>query len=447
MPQRMTGRAQQCSRARQSARQVDTTDDGVHGGAARPSCARRVTDVQKPGTTRCDESDAMEHEALTALVDHDIADPVVGQRPGARAHLVADVNRWLHRAAIAGEFRASRRRRQLAQKGPPLCLVHHLTYARLRSIRPYCTDCSPHSTLKFASNILWAGLLSACTFDSSAPNLALSDGGNGGDASLEDGGSADADLPPEGRRHLQLSEVKTTGSGTEFIEIFNPTDASIGLGDYYLADNKSYPFLAGAFGAGPRPTVSNVDFIARFPDGASIAAGAVQVIAVRPNDFVGLFGVAADYAIAGQGEPEMRTAYPSSIGAQCSLTDTGEVITLFYWDGAADLVVDIDIVNAGAETRDDNNLVVKTDLSVDGPDSGSVVSVYLKDLATLGPMPTSIDNTQSYQRIAPEAGAEQQSGPGNGIFGHDETSEDTALTWAIGNTPTPGSVSGLSGGS
>ena len=57
----------------------------------------------------------------------------------------------------------------------------------------------------------------------------------------------------------------------------------------------------------------------------------------------------------------------------------------------------------------------------------------------MGNMPLATDETQSYQRTVPEAPAEVQTGSGNGLHGHDETSEDTSLTWSVG-APTPGTV-------
>lgn len=47
---------------------------------------------------------------------------------------------------------------------------------------------------------------------------------------------------------------------------------------------------------------------------------------------------------------------------------------------------------------------------------------------------------ESYQRVALEEGHEDQGGAGNGIWGHDETSERLELSWGQPARPTPGSV-------
>lgn len=447
----MPRRTQVHPQRRQPARQIHDTDDRSHRRPARYPQRRCITHVQEPGARGCDQYDPVQHEIAGAAIHHDVADPNGRLGLGAHSHPFTDANRWQHRAAIAGKLSTTSGAGQIAQKRYALCFLNHLTNSSARSIPPFDRWLPGFQALKIATYIPCApavlvAALGACTFDGSAENLGTADGGGIRIDATLGGGAADAEVEigPDGGKHLLLTEVKTGGAGTEFIEILNPTELAIGLGDYYLADNKGYPFLAGAFGAGPRPSVIMSDFIARFPAGASIAPGEVQIVGIQPDDFDDAFGVEPTYAILGDDDaPQMRTAFLSSIGPFVTLTDSGEAITLFYWDGADDLVVDIDIVNAGASTTVDNGLADKTDRTVDGPDTGSTTSAYRKDLVTMAPMPLATEDSQSYQRTAPEAPAELQTGPGNGLFGHDETSEDTSLTWSIA-APTPGAVvSGL----
>lgn len=193
--------------------------------------------------------------------------------------------------------------------------------------------------------------LASCRFDTTVP---FSEGSPA---------TADADILPEPappdaaapRKHLLLTEIKTAISAEEFIEIYNPTAEPVALDDYFLADNAGYASLAGVFGAGPTPDLHPSDFIARFPEGASIGPGEVQVVALWAPGFLDSFGRAPEYAFSeGALEGTMLPAYPDSLGASASLTDSGEAVVLFRWDGRADLVTDVDMVTAGASTRISN---------------------------------------------------------------------------------------------
>lgn len=281
----------------------------------------------------------------------------------------------------------------------------------------------------------------ACTFD--------------GDTSLQPGDiapnrpdawsiSRDADLidaDPALQRHLVLSEVKNTVAGTEFIEIYNPSENFIFLADYYLADNAAYPLVPSIAAGGPKPNVFSSDFVARFPADAVIAPGQVIVIGVNSKEFTKVFGQESDYKIGKDGTGvAMLKAFPASVGKLSSITDSGEGIALFYWDGQSDLVTDIDLLTAGHMTTPANELINKTNLSVDGPDPDDLPSTYKNDLATMGGFLTGTQGLQSFVRIKPEVGFEQQLGTGNGRYGHDETSEDIGLTWGIIDQATPGFV-------
>ncbi|HLU66743.1 MAG TPA: hypothetical protein VKZ63_10730, partial [Kofleriaceae bacterium] len=76
---------------------------------------------------------------------------------------------------------------------------------------------------------------------------------------------------------------------------------------------------------------------------------------------------------------------------------------------------------------------------VDGPDDDDVATLYRADSALMMPM-VAMDGG-SYQRIRLEEGHELAAG-GNGVSGHDETSENTRATWEqdVGTVPTPGEV-------
>jgi hypothetical protein len=123
-----------------------------------------------------------------------------------------------------------------------------------------------------------------------------------------------------------------------------------------------------------------------------------------------------------------------------SLTNAGEPMVLFQWDGAGDLVHDVDIVLAGIPAAT-NLLTSKSGVTIDGPDADTTATAYATDARTLAAQATTPASGKSTKRIARETGHEVQSGAGNGITGDDETSEDTGSTWDVTYTlPTPGTV-------
>ena len=253
------------------------------------------------------------------------------------------------------------------------------------------------------------------------------DAGPGPDAApAPDAGDGQA-----GGDHLLLTEVRSAGSD-EFVEILNPTPATVALDHDYLTDMPAYPRLP----AGAPPPVSS-DFLVRFPAGASIAPGQVIVVATHGDSFAQSFGRAPDYAITGAAGTAM---VPIAVGSSPTITDSGEMIALVSWDGQSDLVADVDVVMVGSSISSSNRLPDKTGLAVDGPDPGTGASSYADDAYTLSAGNGSASGSRSFKRIALEQGHETAGG-GNGITGHDETSEDTALTWDQGqDDATPGTV-------
>ncbi len=230
---------------------------------------------------------------------------------------------------------------------------------------------------------------------------------------------------------LLLTEVVLAPSTGEFVEIVNPGSTAVDLSTYYLSDNGNYFRLpAGA------PTLDTGDFIVKFPAGAMIPARGVITVALdTAASFTTVYAAAPNYSIA-SGSMTMVTS-----NGVATLTNTGELIALFRWDGQADLVKDVDLVLVGAATAA-NGLVDKSAVALDGPDMGTSTTSYASDARTLAVQPSTPASGKSTKRLATEVGHETQSGGGNGILGDDETSENTAVTWdstAFG-APTPGIV-------
>ncbi len=263
-------------------------------------------------------------------------------------------------------------------------------------------------------------------------------GGNSGD----DVGSPG--LPPI--PILLLSEIVVTPTEGEFTEIYNPGSTTVDLSDVYISDatfsNGSVFYYQVVTGGGGGGDFS--DFNARFPDGASINAGEYQTISLNGSDnFFAEYGINPTYELFEDGGsadaiPDMREATSGSIDDPDSgLTNSGEVVILYYWDGVNDLVQDLDYAVWG----DKAEAVDKTGVSIDGPDADSVSSSYLPDVAVAN---QDVLNTgghtfgKSWQRDDLTEGTETKVG-GNGAGGHNEMSENLSETWCEAD-PTPGSA-------
>ncbi len=245
---------------------------------------------------------------------------------------------------------------------------------------------------------------------------------------------------------LLLTEIVVTPTAGEFIEIYNPTAAAVDLSNVYVTDAT---FAGGATYYYNIVTGSNAgggefgDFHARFPDGASIAAGAFQTLAIAGSDgYFTEYGAEPTYELYEDGVGadaigDMREALPGSINAQGGLTNGGEMVVMYTWDGESDLVQDIDYAVWG----DKDEAVDKSNVEVDGPDADALTSMYpietaiaAQDVVAGG----SHAGGNSFQRIDFEEGAEAQIG-GSGVTGSDETSEDLSTTWSEA-PPTPGTA-------
>jgi predicted extracellular nuclease len=236
-----------------------------------------------------------------------------------------------------------------------------------------------------------------------------------------------------------LSEIVVTPTNGEFVEILNPTSHYIELSDVYITDATFtsgglfyYKVVTGA-GAGGG---TNADFHARFPDGAVIGPGERQTLAIANSaNFLALYGANPTYELfedAGSPDaiPDMRPAYPGSIdtSAPSGITNAGEIVVLYQWDGASDLVQDLDYALWG----DKDEAVDKTGVAIDGPDAGSGTSTYLADttIGTQAVIATGAHTSgNSFQRTNNTEGTEVATG-GNGLTGNDETSENVNSTWA-----------------
>jgi hypothetical protein len=221
--------------------------------------------------------------------------------------------------------------------------------------------------------------------------------------------------------HLLISEVKVSPTASEFIEIYNPTSAAVDLSRYYLADYNTYYLITQGLGA---PNSS--DFRVHFPAGASIPAHGFVVVSLHTaTGFQTAFGMLPDFDLAPSdpNAPDMVGEYGTSAG----LTDASEMVILFYYDGASPRVQDVDYVTWGTDTT---VRVDKTGVSTGG-------ALYGNDTAVAAQVAASSSATYSMHRCDTAESAEVTSGAGNGLGGHDETSENGATAWRTTTSAKP----------
>lgn len=262
-----------------------------------------------------------------------------------------------------------------------------------------------------------------------------------GYTSLAAGGNSGNDVgspgtPAGGIMPLLISEVTVTPTAGEFIEIYNPNAVSVDLEDVYLTDAT---FAGGGTFYYNIVTGTNAggggfgDFLARFPAGSSIAPGEYQTVSISgSDDYFATYAANPTYELyedggAADGIPDMLEGLPGSINGQGGLTNGGEVAILFYWDGASDLVSDLDYVVWG----DKAEAVDKTGVSIDGPDADATPSTYANDTAIVDQEVVAASSHaigDSFQRSDLLEGTEVLTG-GNGVSGHDETSENLSSTF------------------
>jgi hypothetical protein len=218
------------------------------------------------------------------------------------------------------------------------------------------------------------------------------------------------------------------------IEIVNPTPLAVDLSDYFLSDSHLYYAIA----SGGFTTASGSDFVARFPDGLAIEPGGYVVVALGNAS-----GGSASFEVTYGKKPDVELrptangaaddpvvsnmrSIGSSIGATASLTDSGEPVVLFrYHEGA--IVFDVDYLYFGAPSPS-NPAVDKTGVVVAG-------TSYADDTASAAqrPAPAPADGASLHRCFHDEA--REKTAGGNGVTGHDETSEDMKSAFALATSP------------
>ena len=223
--------------------------------------------------------------------------------------------------------------------------------------------------------------------------------------------------------HVIFTEVVLTPSDGEYVEISNPTESAIDLTNYYLTDgtdissSKLYYNLPieDNYWSG-----SSTDFICRFPNGYTLAPGAAIKVSLRDNSaYESVYGQAPDISL----DDDMMNAFEGletkGNPAAPKLHNSNETLILFYWDGLSAIIKDVDYLIWG-----DNSFAIDKS-GVDG---------YLSDtpVSNQSLMPVHATNEKLVRLDSFSEGTEIQAN-GNGITGHDETSEPLADTWETAN--------------
>src|SRR5262249_4642880 len=190
---------------------------------------------------------------------------------------------------------------------------------------------------------------------------------------------------------LLLSEIALAPNESEMIEIVNPGHDPVALDHYYVSDSGTYWKLPAGAGV---VALDTGDFIVRFPAGATIPGHGVITIALdtAANFKTANSGIAPTYSVA-----DGTITVVASSGTP-SLTNTGELVALCTWDGASDLVTDVDLMIAGKPSSG-NGLVDKSGQAIDGPDADSTPTKYKTDANTLPAQAATVSSGKSTKRL------------------------------------------------
>ncbi len=257
--------------------------------------------------------------------------------------------------------------------------------------------------------------------------------GTGGTGGAGTGGAA----PAPDANHLIISELGVQPTDGEFIEIYNPTSAAVDLSKYYVSDNATYYTIAAGTAWAPVTSNPGTDFLVGFPSGTMIAAGGVITIASDAAKFFAHFAVCPDFTLGTADVTCTATTKAKAVvvptnggltAGTSGLSNDREMVMLFTWDGTVgSKVKDVDYVTWGDTFDVGASRADKT-----------AVSGYAADTAAASqkgaPAPGLF---ASIERCSIGETSEKQTG-GNGITGHDETSEDFSKSFKVQATPTPG---------
>ncbi len=235
--------------------------------------------------------------------------------------------------------------------------------------------------------------------------------------------------------HVIFTEVVLTPSDGEYVEISNPTESEVDLTNYYLTDGTDISSSKLYYNLPVEDNYwsgSSTDFICRFPNGYTLAPGAAIKISLRDNSaYESVYGQTPDISLDDDMLSVSEDSDTKGNPGAPKLHNSSETLILFYWDGSSEIVKDVDYLIWG-----DNSFAIDKS-GVDG---------YLSDTPTSSQslMPVHATNEKLVRLDKSSEGGETQAN-GNGITGHDETSEPLADTWTAASlTSSKPEISNLS---
>ena len=219
--------------------------------------------------------------------------------------------------------------------------------------------------------------------------------------------------------HLLLTRIVTHPNSAESISIVNPTSSDVNLKNYYLCDDEEYYKIQTEGEMSPSHIANGLT--AKFPE-TNLAAGDTLHLVLDENysDFYGTSFTPHFYLFGSESNSMLETEPGSFGGSSNKLNDDAEMIILFYWDGnAANPVKDVDYFLWGNA----QNAVDKSSLPGYYSDTPAESQSFFQQTAT---------EFQAYTRKNLTESGESSSN-GNGITGHDETSENFIDSWEVTN--------------
>ena len=217
--------------------------------------------------------------------------------------------------------------------------------------------------------------------------------------------------------HLLLTQIVTQPTAGESFSIYNPTDSPIDLTNYYICDDEDYYTMQTEDELSPSHIASG--FTARFPS-INIESGDTLNIILNENytEYYGEEFIPDIIMYGADNNSMLETEIGSFGGASDKINDDAEMIILFYWDGnLSSPIQDVDYFIWGSS----QNAFDKSDVPEYENDTPIESQLFFE---------TEAETYYAYSRIGTEEIDETQTG-GNGITGHDETSENFRESWEI----------------
>ncbi len=216
-------------------------------------------------------------------------------------------------------------------------------------------------------------------------------------------------------RNLLLSELQVFDTAVQYIEYYNPTPQTVTLENTYLADyNTYYEITQGTV------TLDPSDFLVKFPDGATMGGNGYGVVMLGDGTtFQTAHGFPPDFDLSPA--DTVSTAMSGTYTPMSRVGPLEEMVVMFVWDGSAPRVYDIDYLVFGNTAL--------------GMDKSSVVGYAMETSPVMQSLMPPTFTGRSYQRCDFSEGTERKNS-GNGLSGHDETSENLFDTFRPG-LPTP----------